>query len=245
VLKSNKMRSLVIIPARLNSTRFPGKPLININGKTMIQRVYEQVKKCKEITDIIIATDDTKIYDHVKSFNGSVIMTLETHISGTDRCNEVVKKVKKKYDIIVNVQGDEPIINPKQISNIINCFEESSNEIVTLAKKISLNKIIEDPNTVKVSFNKKMIATSFYRTQQKIQKNSYKHIGIYGFTSEILSQICKLPYSENEVKNKLEQLRWLDNGYQIKIAKTDFDSIAIDTKKDLNNLLENYSNQLS
>ena len=238
------MRSLVIIPARLNSTRFPEKPLININGKTMIQRVYEQVKKCKAATDIIIATDDTKIYDHVKSFNGSVIMTLETHISGTDRCNEVVKKVKKKYDIIVNVQGDEPIINPKQISNIINCFEDSSNEIVTLAKKISSNKIIEDPNTVKVDFNEEMIATKFYRKYEKQIKPVYKHIGIYGFRTEILSQICNLPISKNEVKYKLEQLRWLDNGYKIKIAKTDFESIAIDTKSDLKNLLDNYSHQL-
>jgi 3-deoxy-manno-octulosonate cytidylyltransferase (CMP-KDO synthetase) len=103
------MRSLVIIPARFNSTRFPGKPLININGKTMIQRVYEQVKKCQEATDVIIATDDTKIYNHIKSFNGSAIMTLKNHISGTDRCNEVVKKINKKYDVIINVQGDEPI----------------------------------------------------------------------------------------------------------------------------------------
>ena len=239
------MRSLVIIPARLNSTRFPEKPLININGKTMIQRVYEQVKKCKAATDIIIATDDTKIYDHIKSFNGSVIMTLKSHLSGTDRCSEVVKKINKKYDVVINVQGDEPIINPKQITNVINSFVDTGNEIVTLAKKISSHKIIEDPNTVKVIFNEDMIATSFYRTQKKLPSTSYKHIGIYGFKSEILSQICKLPFSENEVKNKLEQLRWLDNGYQIKIAKTDFDSIAIDTKEDLKNLLDNYSNQLS
>tara|TARA_B110000116_G_scaffold156106_1_gene135101 strand:- start:188 stop:907 length:720 start_codon:yes stop_codon:yes gene_type:complete len=239
------MRSLVIIPARFNSTRFPGKPLININGKTMIQRVYEQVKKCQEATDVIIATDNTKIYNHIKSFNGSVIMTLKNHISGTDRCNEVVKKINKKYDVIINVQGDEPIINPQQITKIINCFQNSSTEIVTLAKKNPSTKMIKDPNTVKVNFNENMIATSFYRTQENPKNPGYKHIGIYGFKSEVLSQICKLPASENEVKFNLEQLRWLDNGYQIKITKTDFDSIAIDTKEDLENLLENYSSQLS
>ena len=239
------MRSLVIIPARFKSRRFPGKPLININGKTMIQRVYEQVKKCKEATDLIIATDDTKIYNHIKSFDGSVIMTLESHLSGTDRCNEVVKKINKKYDIIVNVQGDEPIINPKQITKVINCFKDSRNKIVTLAKENSNNTITENPNTVKVEFNEKMIATSFYRTKENLNKTIYTHVGIYGFKSEILSQICKLAPSENEVKYKLEQLRWLDNGYQIKIAKTNFDSIAIDTKEDLENLLEKYSNQIS
>ena len=238
------MRSLVIIPARFNSSRFPGKPLININGKTMIQRVFEKVKQCPEVTDIIIATDNVEIYDHIKLFNDHATMTLEHHLSGTDRCNEVVKKIKKKYDIIINVQGDEPILNPKQITKIINCFKNSNNKIVTLAKKISSNKIIEDPNTVKVDFNEEMIATKFYRKYEKQIKPVYKHIGIYGFRTEILSQICNLPISKNEVKYKLEQLRWLDNGYKIKIAKTDFESIAIDTKSDLKNLLDNYSHQL-
>jgi 3-deoxy-manno-octulosonate cytidylyltransferase (CMP-KDO synthetase) len=239
------MRSLVIIPARFNSSRFPGKPLVNINGKSMIQRVFEQVQKCQEVTDIIIATDDIKIFDHVKSFNGSAIMTLKNHLSGTDRCNEVVKKIEKKYDVIINVQGDEPIINPKQITKVINCFKDNSNKIVTLAKKISSKKEIEDPNTVKVDFSSEMIATNFYRTQETLKSITHKHLGIYGFKTTILEKICALPATRNELKHKLEQLRWLDNDYKIKIAITDFDSIAIDTKDDLENLLKNHSDKLA
>ena len=239
------MRSLAIIPARLNSTRLPEKPLVNINGKSMIQRVFEQVQKCQEVTDIIIATDDIKIFDHVKSFNGSVIMTLKNHISGTDRCNEVVKKIEKKYDVIINVQGDEPIINPKQITKVINCFKDNSNEIVTLVKKISSKKEIEDPNTVKVDFNSEMIATNFYRTQETLKSIIHKHLGIYGFKTTILEKICAIPSTRNELKHRLEQLRWLDNDYKIKIAITDFDSIAIDTKNDLENLLKNHSDKLA
>jgi 3-deoxy-manno-octulosonate cytidylyltransferase (CMP-KDO synthetase) len=238
------MRSLAIIPARLNSTRLAEKALININGKSMIQRVYEQVKKCKDINDVIIATDDLKIYKHVESFKGHVMMTHNNHLSGTERCNEASQKLKKKYDIIINVQGDEPLINPKQITQIIKSFSQGSEKIVTLAKKIT-SKEAQNINTVKVNFNSDMIATSFYRSGNKDDSFRYKHIGIYGFRQNTLEKICSLATTENELKHKLEQLRWLDNNYKIKVVLTKQDSISIDTKEDLDNLLEHHSDKLT
>jgi len=238
------MRSLAIIPARLNSTRLAEKALININGKSMIQRVYEQVKKCKDINDVIIATDDLKIYKHVESFKGHVMMTHNNHLSGTERCNEASQKLKKKYDIIINVQGDEPLINPKQITQIIKSFSQGSEKIVTLAKKIT-SKEAQNINTVKVNFNSDMIATSFYRSVNKDDSFRYKHIGIYGFRQNTLEKICSLATTENELKHKLEQLRWLDNNYKIKVVLTKQDSISIDTKEDLDNLLEHHSDKLT
>ena len=234
------MKILVLIPARLESTRLPKKPLIEINGKSMIETVYNQIKKCKNDLDIIIATDSKKIYDHTILFNANTIMTNKNHISGTDRCNEVVSSLNTDYDLVINVQADEPLINPKQIDKIIDSFGVCSDDIISLAKKITSKNEIHNPNTVKVNFNKEMIATDFYRDVEKDSLNYYKHIGIYAFKKGILQKLCALNPSENELKLKLEQLRWMDNNYKIKIIETNFESISIDTKDDLDNLLEYY-----
>ena len=142
------MKVLGIIPSRFESTRLPGKPLINILGKTMIQRVYEQCLKCKNLNNVIVATDDIRILNHVKKFNGNAIMTSKSHQSGTDRCNEVINKIENQYEIVVNIQGDEPFIHPEQIDQVISLFDSTEIKITTLAKKITNPKIIEDNKNV-------------------------------------------------------------------------------------------------
>ena len=239
------MKSLVIIPSRLNSTRLPEKPLILIKGKSLVNRVYHQVKKCKNKTDILIATDNEKIVDHVKSFNGEVVLTNKKHISGTDRCNEVVQSLNKKYDLIINVQGDEPIINPKIIDEIINTFDDINDEIITVAKEINNPIQIDNENIVKVEFNSKMIAKDFFRKSKNKNENLfYKHYGIYAFKPSILKEVCDLKPTQNELSNNLEQLRWLDNNYKIRIMKTKFHNVSIDTKEDIEYLLKKYSQEL-
>ena len=155
------MQILAVIPARFNSTRFPGKPLAKILGKSMIQRVYEQACKCKLLSKIIIATENQQIYDHVQGFGGEVMMTSSIHKSGTDRCNEVVQKLTNNYTIIINIQGDEPFINPNQIAELINVFDDKETQIATLAKEINDHKILQDVNNPKVVFNNKKVATNF------------------------------------------------------------------------------------
>ena len=239
------MKSLVIIPSRLNSTRLPEKPLILIKGKSLVSRVYHQVKKCKNKTDILIATDNEKILDHVKSFNGEVVLTNEKHISGTDRCNEAVQSLNKTYDLIINVQGDEPIINPKIIDEIINTFDDINDEIITVAKKINNPIEIDNEQTVKVEFNSEMNAKDFFRNPKNKNENSfYKHYGIYAFKPSILKELCDLKPTQNELSNNLEQLRWLDNNYKIRIMKTKFPNVSIDTKEDIEYLLKKYSQEL-
>ena len=239
------MKSLVIIPSRLNSTRLPEKPLILIKGKSLVSRVYHQVKKCKNKTDILIATDNEKIVDHVKSFNGEVVLTNEKHISGTDRCNEAVQSLNKTYDLIINVQGDEPIINPIIIDEIINTFDDINDEIITVAKEINNPMQIDNEHIVKVEFNSKMIAKDFFRKPKNKHENLfYKHYGIYAFKPSILKEVCDLKPTPNELSNNLEQLRWLDNNYKIRIMKTKFRNVSIDTKEDIEYLLKKYSQEL-
>lgn len=239
------MKSLVIIPSRLNSTRLPEKPLILIKGKSLLSRVYHQVKKCKNKTDILIATDNEKIVDHVKSFNGEVVLTNEKHISGTDRCNEAVQSLNKTYDLIINVQGDEPIINPKIIDEIINTFDDINDEIITVAKEINNPIEIDNEHIVKVEFNSEMIAENFFRKPKNKNENLfYKHYGIYAFKPSILKEVCDLKPTQNELNNNLEQLRWLDNNYKIRIMKTKFHNVSIDTKEDIEYLLKKYSQEL-
>ena len=239
------MKSLVIIPSRLNSTRLPEKPLILIKGKSLVSRVYHQVKKCKNKTDILIATDNEKIVDHVKSFNGEVVLTNEKHISGTDRCNEAVQSLNKTYDLIINVQGDEPIINPKIIDEIINTFDDINDEIITVAKEINNPIEIDNEHIVKVEFNSEMIAKDFFRKPKNKKENLfYKHYGIYAFKPSILKELCDLKPTQNELSNNLEQLRWLDNNYKIRIMKTKFPNVSIDTKEDIEYLLKKYSQEL-
>ncbi len=233
------MKVLGVIPARYSSLRFPGKPLVDIAGKSMIQRVYEQAIKCKDLNKVLVATDDDKIFNHVKLFNGNVIITSSNHQSGTDRCAEAVEKIGEDYDIIINIQGDEPTINPFQISSLIELLKNSKEGIGTLYKKIKSQKELDDLNTVKLIFNDDFEAINFFRENlfDKILCN--KHIGMYGFRKETLMKITMLPLSINEKKHNLEQLRWLDNNYKIKVLETKTENISIDTIDDLKKLLNN------
>ena len=234
------MKVLGVIPARYLSSRFPGKPLASILGKSMIYRVYTQAKKCPMLSKVIVATDNNKIANHVESFGGEVMLTSLKHISGTDRCNEVINNLEERYDVVVNIQGDEPYINPEQISQVINIFSDTQVQIGTLAKSINSIDVILNPNIPKIIFNKNMIAVDFQRvltdvkTKIQIKKRCfYKHIGIYGYKYDVLSDICKLSPTKNEKDQKLEQFRWLDNGYKIKVSITDIESVSVDTPKDI------------
>jgi len=240
------MNILGIIPARYASTRFPGKPLVDIAGKSMIQRVYEQAKKCVHLTEVIVATDDERIYKHVHDFGGSAIITSPDHQSGTDRCAEVALK-HPQYDVIINIQGDEPYIDPEQISKLAFCFQNSDTQIATLIKKISTEQELFNTNSPKVVINKLSEAVYFSRsplphirgqeqTEWLKHYTYFKHIGIYGYRADILQQITQLPVSSLEKAESLEQLRWIENGYRIKVAETELETYAIDTPEDLEKL---------
>ncbi len=240
------MNILGIIPARYSSSRFPGKPLVDIAGKSMIQRVYEQAKKCVHLTEVIVATDDVRIYDHVLAFGGMVIMTSPDHQSGTDRCAEVALQ-HPQYDVIINIQGDEPYIDPEQISKLAACFNNADTQIATLVKKVQSEQELFNPNSPKVVINKLSEAVYFSRSplphirgqepQNWLNYYTYfKHIGIYGYRADILQQVTKLPVSSLEKAESLEQLRWIENGYRIKVAETELETFAVDTPEDLLNL---------
>jgi 3-deoxy-manno-octulosonate cytidylyltransferase (CMP-KDO synthetase) len=240
------MKALGIIPARYASTRFPGKPLVDIAGKSMIQRVYEQAKKCIHLSEVIVATDDDRIFKHVHEFGGKAVLTLSDHQSGTDRCAEVALK-HPEYDVIVNIQGDEPYIDPEQITKLITCFSDPDTQIATLIKKVLTEQELYNTNSPKVILNKYSEAIYFSRSplphirgqepQNWLQHfNYFKHIGIYGYRADILQQITKLSVSPLEKAESLEQLRWIENGYKIKVAKTELETYAIDTPEDLEKL---------
>ena len=229
------MKIIGIIPARYDSSRFPGKPLADILGKTMIQRVYEQSLKCTTLDEVIVATDDKRIYNHVLSLKGKVMMTLSTHQSGTDRCNEVIKNLNDHYDIAVNIQGDEPFIHPNEIDHLTTLFVSEEVNIATLAKKTENKSIITSINHPKAIFDKNGFALNFCREIPKYskEKDYFKHVGIYAYRTKTLAEICKLATSKNEIKESLEQLRWLDNNYQIKVGITTYDGVSIDTPEDI------------
>lgn len=240
------MKILGVIPARYNSSRFPGKPLANIGGKSMIERVYTQARKCDLLSELYVATDDDRIFSHVKSFGGEVLMTGE-HSSGTGRCNALYKNLKKEFDVIINIQGDEPFINPEQISQLADCFLDENTTIATLAKQIKTAEQLLDENTVKVMFDKNNFALNFSRLaipQPKsfdvkkwfVLNTFYKHIGIYGYSAKALEKICELEPTKRELNERLEQLRWLENGYKIKVGITTFESISVDVPKDIEKL---------
>ncbi|MFI5138714.1 MAG: 3-deoxy-manno-octulosonate cytidylyltransferase [Sphingobacteriales bacterium] len=240
------MNILGIIPARYASTRFPGKPLVDIGGKSMIQRVYEQAKKCAHLSDVIVATDDERIYKHVHDFGGSAIITSSDHQSGTDRCAEVALK-HPQYEVIINIQGDEPYIDPEQISKLAACFNNTGTQIATLIKKVQTEQELFNPNSPKVVVNKLSEAVYFSRSPlphirgQEPQNwlncfTYFKHIGIYGYRADVLQQITKLPVSPLEKAESLEQLRWIENGYRIKVAETELETFAVDTPEDLEKL---------
>ncbi|HEY1008488.1 MAG: 3-deoxy-manno-octulosonate cytidylyltransferase [Daejeonella sp.] len=245
------MKIIGIIPARYASSRFPGKPLADIAGKSMIRRVYEQCQKSSQLDKIVVATDDNRIFDHVAGFGGDVIMTSERHPSGTDRCNEVATKLPG-FDVCINIQGDEPLINPSQIDLLCACFNDDAVELATLVKKIHTEEELFNQNTPKVVLNQEMEAVYFSRAsipflrgiQQAdwIQTHTFfKHIGIYGYRTATLSAITTLQTSVLEMAEALEQLRWIENGYKIKVAVTDSESQAIDTPEDLQKLLAHFS----
>lgn len=241
------MRILGIIPARYESSRFPGKPLIDINGKSMIQRVYDQALKSTKLNEVVVATDDERILQHVISFGGRAILTASHHQSGTDRCAEVAQKLPG-FDIFINIQGDEPFIDPIQIDLVCNCFVNANTKLATLVKKITdlaeLNnvnspKVILDTNSEAIYFSRTIIP--FLRNIEPSQwlnnHTFYKHIGIYGYNAETLKAITLLKVSSLEKAEALEQLRWIENGYKIKVAITDIETQAIDTPGDLERLL--------
>ncbi|MEP7263270.1 MAG: 3-deoxy-manno-octulosonate cytidylyltransferase [Bacteroidota bacterium] len=240
------MKILGIIPSRFASTRFPGKPLVMINGVSMIQRVYNQAKKSSSLQKVIVATDDERIYNHVKEFGGEVVMTSTDHPSGTDRCAEVLSNEKEKWDAVINIQGDEPFIDPLQIDLLASLLQNNA-MIATLVKKIISNEELLNPNTPKVVLDKNGNAVYFSRQPLPYYKgvemndwikmiDYYKHIGLYGYRSDILLQLTKLPVGTLEKAESLEQLRWLENGYAISTAVTDIETIAIDTPADLERL---------
>ena len=201
----------------------------------MIQRVYDQCKQCALLNDVIVGTDDDRILEHVQNFGGKAMMTSAAHQSGTDRCNEVAQRLYANYDLIVNIQGDEPFINPEQISELVNVFNGTKIEIGTLAKKITNLNLLKDRSCPKAIFDKGGIALNFCREITTFPKKQpyFKHIGIYAYKTKILNEICKLPQSKNEKKERLEQLRWLDNGCEIKVGITTFESMSVDTPEDI------------
>lgn len=236
------MKILGVIPARFSSTRFPGKPLIDIGGKTMIQRVYEQALKARCLEKVVVATDDDRIAKVVEEFGGNVIMTSTTHKSGTDRCAEVAK-VYRNYDAIINIQGDEPFIHPEQINYVGHCFRDEETQIATLVKKITSNDELFNENVPKVVVgNRKALYFSrwpipYIRDIEDdlwLSNHTYfKHIGIYGYKWDVLIKIARMAPSSLETAESLEQLRWLENGYSVTVDETPFESIAIDTPEDL------------
>ncbi len=247
------MRFIGIIPARYASSRLPGKPLAMIDGKTMIQRVYEQSIQCKMLDEVIVATDDQRIFDHVSGF-AQVVMTRPDHPSGTDRCLEALDIINKndKYvdtDCLINIQGDEPFISPLQIELLAKGLQDDGKNIITLVKVINNAATFTNPNVVKVVFTNKhkalyfsRAAIPFFRHDKNETKNSaffgYKHIGLYGFRIQALRQITKTDEGVLEQAESLEQLRWLQNGFDVFLVETRLESIAIDTPADLDKLLQ-------
>ncbi|MGB0916164.1 MAG: 3-deoxy-manno-octulosonate cytidylyltransferase [Flavobacteriales bacterium] len=226
-----------IIPSRYASSRFPGKPLVDIAGKSMIQRVYEQASKASSLSDVIVATDDQRIFKHVQSFGGKVVLTSGKHESGTDRCAEVVSNLDG-VDVVINIQGDEPFIEPEQIDQLAACFEDLKTNIATLCKKIELEVDLHNNTVVKVKRSNSNEALDFSRKAFSSLEESYKHIGIYAYRVDTLKTISQLPQSQRELDEKLEQLRWLDNGFEIQLAETEHESNSVDTPEDLEALLK-------
>jgi len=244
----SKIKTIGIIPARYASSRFPGKPLVDIAGKSMIQRVYEQAAKSHCLDDVVVATDDERIFAHVSSFGGKALMTADTHQSGTDRCAEVLT-VHTGFDVAVNIQGDEPYIDPAQIDLLVACFENADVQIATLIKKITSVEELFNTGIPKVVVDLQGRAIYFSRQTIPFQRNApsqdwlhlhryYKHIGIYGYRTETLAEITKLPLSVLEKAEALEQLRWIENGYAIQTAETTLETIAVDTPEDLDRVLK-------
>ena len=236
------MKFIGIIPARYASTRFPGKPLALLGGKPVIQHVYEKVAAVLEAA--YVATDDERIYEAVKAFGGQVVMTRTDHKSGTDRIEEAIEKIGGDWDVIVNVQGDEPFVEKSQLDTICHCFDDASTQIATLGKPFDNMEAVATPNSPKIVVDNMGFAMYFSRSiipfvrgyEQEAWLTHYpflKHLGIYAYRKEVLRQITLLPQSSLEIAESLEQLRWLQNGFKIKVGTTDVETVGIDTPQDL------------
>ena len=239
------MKFIGIIPARYASSRFPGKPLADICGKTMIERVYVQASK--ELDEVYVATDDNRIADAVAAFGGQAVMTSTEHRSGTDRCYEAYRNIGSDADVVINIQGDEPFIDPSQISVLKGCFDDESTELATLVRSFDPSRGFDalfDSNTPKVVIDNNMHALYFSRSIIPYVRNHewkewpdkavfYTHVGMYAYRIDTLAKITSLPQSSLEIAESLEQLRWLQNGLKIKVGITDCPTIGIDTPADL------------
>lgn len=247
------MKFIGIIPARYASTRFPGKPLALLGGKPVIQHVYEKVAAVLEAA--YVATDDERIYDVVKSFGGQVVMTRTDHKSGTDRIEEAIEKIGDEWDVVVNVQGDEPFVAKSQLDTICHCFDDSTTQIATLGKPFESMEAVQNPNSPKIVVDNMGFAMYFSRSVipyvRGKEKSSWlthypflKHLGIYAYRKDVLRQITQLPQSSLEIAESLEQLRWLQNGFKIKVGTTDVETVGIDTPQDLERAEEFLKTQL-
>lgn len=247
------MKFIGIIPARYASTRFPGKPLALLGGKPVIQHVYEKVAAVLEAA--YVATDDERIYDVVKSFGGQVVMTRTDHKSGTDRIEEAIEKIGGEWDVVVNVQGDEPFVAKSQLDTICHCFDDSTTQIATLGKPFESMEAVQNPNSPKIVVDNMGFAMYFSRSVipyvRGKEKSSWlthypflKHLGIYAYRKDVLRQVTQLPQSSLEIAESLEQLRWLQNGFKIKVGTTDVETVGIDTPQDLERAEEFLKTQL-
>lgn len=237
------MRFIALIPARFASTRFPGKPLAMLGGKSVIQRVYEQVSRV--VDETYVATDDQRIFDAVEAFGGKVVMTRSDHKSGTDRIEEAAEKIGGDFDVVVNVQGDEPFIQASQIETVCHCFDDPTTQIATLGKPFGNDMdAIGNPNSPKIVVDKKGFALYFSRSiipfvrgvDSEEWPSAYpflKHLGLYAYRREVLREVTQLPQGVLEKAESLEQLRWLENGYKIRVGLTDIETVGIDTPADL------------
>jgi len=236
------MKFTAIIPARYASTRFPGKPLAMLGGKTVIQRVYEQAVSV--LDEAYVATDDQRIYDAVEAFGGRAVMTRTDHKSGTDRIQEAVGKINTEADVIINVQGDEPFIQRSQIETLCHLFDDPETQIGTLGKRFETMEAVENPNSPKIVTDVRGFALYFSRSvipyirgkelsEWFSQFPFLKHLGVYAYRRKVLAEITKLPQSPLEIAESLEQLRWLQNGYRIRVGETEVETVGIDTPEDL------------
>ena len=236
------MKFIGIIPARYASTRFPGKPLALLGGKPVIQHVYEKVAAVLEAA--YVATDDERIYDVVKSFGGQVVMTRTAHKSGTDRIEEAIEKIGGEWDVVVNVQGDEPFVAKSQLDTICHCFDDPTTQIATLGKPFESMEAVQNPNSPKIVVDNMGFAMYFSRSVIPYVRGKemsswlthypfLKHLGIYAYRKDVLRQVTQLPQSSLEIAESLEQLRWLQNGFKIKVGTTDVETVGIDTPQDL------------
>ncbi len=237
-----KMKVIGIIPARYASSRFPGKPLAKLGGKYVIQRVVEQVGAV--LDDVYVATDDERIYNTVTSMGAKAVMTRPDHQSGTDRIAEALEKIGGNFDVVVNIQGDEPFIQKSQIETVVECFNDADTQIATLGKKFATIEEAKNPNSPKIILDNRSYAMYFTRALAPYirgkEENQWidvypflKHIGLYAYRTEVLREVTKLPQSPLEIAEGLEQLRWLQNGYKIKVGLTEVETVGIDTPEDL------------